>query len=92
MNEDQFLTLAHAIIKEQERVVGPLAWSEAEKVSGLIINNNKVSVTGDGKLVLEKLVIQYQNLFGQASVEVCKDAIKRVLDRVDRSSIPQILL
>ncbi len=36
-----------------------------------------VSIDGDPKTALENLVLQYQRLFGKASVEVSKEAIKR---------------
>ena len=39
--------------------------------------------------ILQKLVEQYQHLFGQASVEVCKDAIKNM--QVSPDSLPALL-
>lgn len=90
---DTLATLATAIIKEQELVVGPLAWVEANKVSGLTVKDHTISVKdgGEGKKVLESLVKQYGNLFGQASIEVCKDAVKKLLAGVDKKDVPEIL-
>ena len=81
------------IIKAQEGVIGPLALEQAKKVSGLSIDwqNDKVSITGDPKTVLSSLVKNYEHLFGQASVEVCKDAVKNVLDEVPKDQIPPVL-
>src|SRR5207244_4204594 len=52
--------IASKIIKEQERVIGPLAWSEARKVSGVRIDpagTLHISET-DGKIVIDRLVAQ----------------------------------
>jgi hypothetical protein len=92
MMQDPYLLFVQAIIKQQESIIGPLAWSEAKKVSGLNVTNDKIAISGNGKTVLESLVNQYETLFGQASVEVCKDAVKRFLPQVDKQAIPRILL
>ena len=87
-NYDAF---ARAIVKHQESIVGPLAWSEAEKVTGLTVKDEGVVVSGAGMKVLEDLVKQYESLFGQASVEACKDAIRPLVPKFDDVEIPQIL-
>lgn len=73
---DNYSKIAKVIVERQESIIGPLAWREAGKVSGLTVNNRDVSVSGEGKKVLEALVRQYEALFGLASVEACKDAIR----------------
>lgn len=85
-------SLATSIIKHQESIIGPLSWSEAGKVSGLNVKDHKVRITGDGKKVLEDLVQQYAQLFGQASVEACKEAVHTNLPKHDLDSLPSILL
>lgn len=86
-------TLAMSIIKQQEAIIGPIAWSEARKVSGLNFDSNgKLMISGDGKQVLEQLVKRYENLFGQTSIEVCKQAAKSFILTVNKEEIPQILL
>lgn len=89
---DIFVNLASKIIKEQEAVVGPLAWSEARKVEGLKITDHTVDIQGDGKAALEKLVKQYALLFGQASIEVCRGAVKNLISDVDPKDLPKVLL
>lgn len=85
--------IAKRIIKAQERVIGPLAVEQARKVSGLTLDwpNEKVSIDLDSKVVLDNLVKNYEHLFGQASVEVCKDAVKNVIDEVPRDQLPAVL-
>jgi hypothetical protein len=88
---DIYVSLANKIIKEQEAVIGPLAWSEAKKVKGLRVTDRTVAFEGDVKQTLENLVNQYKALFGRASVEVCKDAIRTMIDDVNPKELPEIL-
>jgi thiamine phosphate synthase YjbQ (UPF0047 family) len=91
MDMADYTQLVNAVIKQQEYIIGPVAWNEARKVSGLVINDHNASVSGDGKSVLEKLVNQYATLFGDASVEVCKEAIRHFMSDIKKDEIPQIL-
>jgi hypothetical protein len=85
--------LAESIIQEQAVVVGPLAWEQAGKVSGLRIDvaKHEVNIEGNAKEVLEKLVAQYEELFGAASREVCRDAVRPLLSQVSEEDIPAVL-
>ena len=85
--------IAQAIIRHQEKIIGPLAWNEADKVMGLDYNEKgEVILKGDSKGILESLVRQYENLFGQASVEACKDAVRPSLKDIKGVDLPEILL
>ena len=82
------------IIKEQELVIGPVAWEEAKKVSGFhIVDQSAGTVTfdGDPKEVLNRLVAQYSRLFGQVSKEVCKEAVQDLLAELPSDDIPDNL-
>lgn len=81
------------IIKEQELIIGPLAWDEAGKVSGLTIDqsHNLVSFSGDEKDVINRLVAQYERLFGRASHEVCKEAVQDLIAEMTPEEIPSSL-
>jgi hypothetical protein len=85
--------LADSIIKEQELVIGPVAWDEAKKVTGLRVDVSKhtVDMEGNSKEILEKLVAQYEKLFGLASREVCRDAVRPLLSQVSDDEIPMVL-
>lgn len=91
---DIFGKIVERIIKEQEGIIGPLALEQAKKVAGLKIDweNHEITVTGNKKTVLEKLVNQYEFLFGRASVEVCKDAVRGIIGEAPKDQIPQLLL
>lgn len=83
---------ANHIIEEQKSIIGPLSIDQARKVSGLQINGpNDVTINGDAKEVLANLVNQYSKLFGQASIEVCKEAFKPYVDKVQPEMIPDVL-
>lgn len=85
--------IATKIIEEQALIIGPVAWEEASKVSGLHVDStaHQVQLEGNSKEVLEKLVAQYEHLFGRASREVCRDAVRPLLSQVSENEIPAIL-
>ena len=82
------------IIQEQELVIGPVAWDEAKKVSGLKVLNQQtgqVAIEGDPKEMLNRLVAQYTRLFGQASTEVCKEAVQDLIVELPKDQVPASL-
>lgn len=83
--------LVGKIIHEQETIIGPVAWMEARKVRGLRIEDHSVSVEGNSLEVLEGLVKQYERLFGRASREVCRDAVRPLIAQVPESEVPAVL-
>ena len=70
-----------------------MAISEANKVTGLKVSPDlsAVSVTGESLKIITDLVHQYERLFGQASIEACKDSVKEVLPRISAKDIPDFL-
>lgn len=87
--------IAEKIIEEQELVIGPLAWSEAGKVQGLQVDHARhATILGDGdaKETVNRLVGQYERLFGRASHEVCREAVASMLANFQPSEIPSSLL
>lgn len=86
-------TIATKIIEEQATIIGPVAWEEASKVSGLRVDStaHQVQLEGNAREVLEKLVAQYERLFGRASREVCRDAVRPLLAQVSENEIPAVL-
>ena len=90
---DIFALLAEKIIEEQENIIGPIALEQARKVPGLTVDwqQHKVSLEGNKTQILENLVDQYKGLFGQASVEVCKEAVGRYKAQFSPEQLPQTL-
>ncbi|MCW1929799.1 MAG: hypothetical protein KIH62_000615 [Candidatus Kerfeldbacteria bacterium] len=90
---DSYIAMAVRIIREQELIIGPLAWDEAKKVAGLNIDTKKeeITITGDKVGVLNGLVKQYSRLFGRASQEVCKDAVKDLIADLSGEQVPELL-
>lgn len=93
MKDHVFSEMIEKIIKEQEAIIGPIALEQAEKVPGLKVNwqKHEVSIDGDGTDTVEKLVEQYRAIFGQASVEACKEAVSGVISQIPRDQIPNLL-
>ncbi|OGK34930.1 hypothetical protein A3F60_04790 [Candidatus Roizmanbacteria bacterium RIFCSPHIGHO2_12_FULL_39_8] len=90
---DIFAELAEKIIKEQENIIGPLALEQAKKVPGIKVDGSThtISLIGNKTTVLENLVKQYEALFGQASVELCKDVASKYLKEIPQEQLPQVL-
>lgn len=89
---DTVAQAASKIIKEQQAIIGPIALDQARKVSGFTITNvDDVKITGDKKTALDDLVKQFEKLFGQASIQVCKDAFEPFSDKIPAAEIPDIL-
>jgi len=90
-----FDQIATRIIKGQELVIGPLAWSEAGKVTGLVVVDTRTGEVrfdnGDPKEVLDRLVAQYEKIFGRASREVCREAVASLLGELSPQDIPSSL-
>jgi hypothetical protein len=90
---DIFKNIAKKIIKEQELIIGPLAWDEARKVIGLSVveTRGEVAFSGDPKEVLDRLVAQYERLFGKASHEVCREAAVSLIADLSPAEVPSSL-
>ena len=84
-------SVATKIIRYQERVIGPLAWSEAGKVQGLKLDGRagQIEIFGQDQMkVIDDLVAQYERLFGKASHEVCREAAASIVATMQPSEVP----
>lgn len=90
---DVYAKLAESIISRQEAIIGPVAIEQARSVSGLDIDwpHKKVAISGDKIKVIDNLVGQYKSLFGQTSVEVCKEAVGRLAQQLSPDQMPASL-
>jgi hypothetical protein len=81
------------IITAQIEIIGPVAVEQAKKVEGLDLDweAKKVTISGDQRAVINELVEQYKILFGQISVEVCKEAISRHAQVLSAEDLPETL-
>lgn len=86
-------TMAIKIIQEQELIIGPIAWDEAKKVNGMsvVYEKKEVTLTQDDPHVVDRLVAQYERLFGRASREVCKEAVRDIIGEVPPEKLPAAL-
>ncbi len=89
---DMYKQIISSIIKEQQFIIGPLAITQANKVPGLHIEDNAdIKIEGDGKTIIQGLVERYSKLFGQASVQICKEAIEPLQGKIEPQDLPDIL-
>lgn len=86
--------IASRIIKEQETIIGPLAWEQVKNIPGLKIVDKKegdVELAGDEKEIIDLLVARYDRLFGRASHEVSREAVATLLADLSPEEIPTSL-
>lgn len=90
---DVYAQIAVKIISQQETIIGPVAVEQAKAVSGMKVDwaQHQVIIEGDGSSVIDNLVEQYKQLFGQISVEVCKEAVGRLAQQLSPEQIPASL-
>lgn len=90
---DIYIELAKKIIKAQEDVVGPLALEQAKRVNGVKIGTSSqdLSLEGDEKDVVNRLIKQYEGLFGKVSLEVCKRAALSITQSTQKDQLPPLL-
>jgi len=90
---EPYSLLISNIIKEQEVIIGPVALEQAQKIDGLEISSlSSIKILGKPKEVIAKLVDQYVKLFGRASIEVCKEAVRATVPEIPKELLPDILL
>jgi tRNA A-37 threonylcarbamoyl transferase component Bud32 len=93
---DMLIQITTKIIREQALIIGPIAWEEAQQIEGLTVDiqTQEISFTVTGESqgeVVDKLVKRYEQLFGRASLEVCRDAVKDLIADVPADQVPTLL-
>lgn len=90
-----FEQIATKIIKEQELIMGPVAWYEARKVQSINVVDEKNGVVridqADNASAINNLVENYVKLFGNAAKKICKDAVTALIAELSPSEIPASL-
>ncbi|MFH0773290.1 MAG: hypothetical protein V1922_03185 [bacterium] len=88
-----FPQIVEKIISEQEGIIGPIAIEQAGRVKGLKVNWPKHEITFMGKEsdIIEELIEQYRDFFGQVSVEVCRHAVRKLVSQLPPDQQPMLL-
>jgi hypothetical protein len=70
-----------------------VAVQQAQQIKGITIEWEQriVAFTGDAKIVINQLVDQYKQLFGQIAVEVSKEATAKFTAQLSETQIPDAL-
>ncbi len=91
---DIYHQIAKKIIKEQESIVGKLAWKEVANIPGVeFVNAEKeqVQLSENKQEAINNLVAYFNRLFGRASYEVTLAAVADILDELSPEEIPASL-
>lgn len=90
---DVYTQIVERIIKSQEAIIGPVAIEQAHLVHNLNVDSDthKITIEGNSAQVVEDLVKQYRNLFGQISVEVSKEAVGSLASQLPPNGLPTVL-
>lgn len=95
LNQTDLTAIVKVIVQQQKGIIGPLAVVQANKVTGLKVDDTggiKVEVTeSDSAKLLNALINRYEELFGKASIEVCRDAVKEIKPVIPTKELPPIL-
>jgi hypothetical protein len=88
-----YATICSQIIKEQGRIIGGLSYEQASHVAGLQVDPNTYNcvITSNGEKVLEDLVEKYREFFGNAAVEVCREAASHFMESLPNEQVPALL-
>ena len=83
------------IIAGQQEIIGELAVDQAKLVDGLSVSYEAgqihCTLSAEPVSVIDKLIAQYQDFFGHAAVEVCKEAVSHLLIKLQQTEIPASL-
>ena len=90
---DIYAQIVEKIISAQEAIIGPVAVEQAQRVPHLKIDwgKHEINIDGDEAEAVDGLVGVYQQLFGQTSKEVSKEAASSLLSQVPADHFPEAL-
>ena len=90
---DIYAIICSQIIKEQGLIIGNLTYKQASQVPGLHVDPYSYNCTldGDGKQVIAVLVEKYREFFGNAAVEVCREAAAHFTSQLPEDELPTAL-
>jgi hypothetical protein len=90
---DVYEQIIEKIIKAQEAIIGPVAIEQAQRVPHLTIDwaKHQIDIQGDEAEAVDALVGVYQELFGQISKEVSKEAAASLIGQLPSGDLPEAL-
>jgi hypothetical protein len=76
--KNEISTIIKEIIQEQSNIVGSrVALDRVKSTKVIDINDEKIKFLTTPDDALKKLIKSFEEIFGDASVEVCEEVIKR---------------
>jgi hypothetical protein len=91
--QDIYSEMATKIVMEQEKIIGPVAYSQADTVPDLVVDRkaHTITVSRNALETIDNLVQSYKDFFGNAAVEVCKEAVGNLRFKLTPEQLPQTL-
>lgn len=91
--DDMYRSIVLEIVQGQEQIIGPIAVEQASSINGITLNwdSKSVELSGDPKQIINNLIGSYKDLFGQISVEVCRQAAHKVSGKLSSDQLPSLL-
>lgn len=94
MNDEIYQKIAVSIIEQQELIIGPIALDRAKTSEGIRLDwdgAHSVDFVSNPIEAINNLVNTYSDLFGQLSIEVCREASASLISHLQKEQIPSVL-
>jgi len=91
MSKKDYEQLAMAIIRETDRMMGPVAIVLANTVRGLKASIKKAQIKGDSLKVISQLIEAYRAMAGDVALTLAKKAAAPILKKNPGLKVPEEL-
>lgn len=91
----RYVELLRNIIKSQEEVIGPLAWTELTEIKNIVVINRErmeFEFLSDPKQAIDDLLENFVKVFGSTALYVAKRNTYRITRNMTQEEIPAKLL
>ncbi len=86
----EYTHLVRAIINQMRTITGPVAVTQANKVSGLS-TNGKTIIHGNPQRVLNELLNKYALIMGPVAITIAKKGAAPILEKNPKLKVPNEL-
>jgi len=89
-----YVNLLRTIIKSQEEIIGPLAWTEVAQIRNIVIKdkeNIELEISGDPKDAIDALLEKFFKVFGPTALYVAKRNTYRITKNMQLHQVPDKL-
>lgn len=82
-HKEKYEKILYNMIKEQYGVIGDFAVKQADTVQGLSVGDklSSIELSGDPTSVFRELASNYEQVFGQVSIEALRDSARKTVEK-----------